>query len=214
MAQSKPIKKENKDMWDYSDPNSEKEGVGQRGWYKMICDYIYDGESILDVGCSMGRQHFRFIEKNPSKLVGVDASRKALDASKPLSENHHFYHIDDLDKNEKFDVVTSIDVIEHVIEDIDFLETCFSMTKRMMFIATPNLNFSNVGKFHCREYNPQELEILFKTVCPNSQIMYAAWSGLNMLNHNTKRLHFVPTFEGEDKIFGAQLLGVFVWKKG
>jgi len=215
MSQSKPIKKINKDMWDYSDPNNKKEGEGQRGWYKMICEYIYENESILDVGCSMARQHFRFFKKKPLKLVGIDISQKAINAGNILGPNHKLMHVDQFNLNkefDKFDVVTLIDVIEQVVEDIDFLEFCFNRTKRMLFLSTPNLNFSHVGRFHCREYNPLELENLIKMVCKNSQFIFAAWSGENMLHYNIKRLHLVPTFEGEEKIHGAQLLGAIVWK--
>ena len=213
MAQSKPIAKKIPNMWEKRNPAGKSEGNGQRGWYKIVSEYLYEEESILDVGCSMGKQHYHFFQKKPSRVVGVDISQKALNAAKKISPNHHFLLLNDLNKSKKFDVVVAIDVIEQVEEDIDFLEFCLGMSNRMFFLSTPNSKYSGVGRYHCRSYNPFELESLINKVCVDCDIIFCGWSGDNMLNYNTQRLHLIPTFKGEDKIHGVQLIGAFIWKR-
>jgi len=213
MAQSKPVFRSIPNMWTKRNPAGNSEGNGQKGWYRVACEYIYDKERILDVGCAAGKQHCHFYKKEPSRVVGVDISQRALDASKKIEPNHDFLLVDELNKEQKFDVVTAIDVIEQVEEDIDFLEFCLNMTDRMFFLSTPNSRFSGVGKFHCRSYDPFEFESLIRSVCSGHDITFCGWSAGNMLEYNTKRLHLIPTFKGEDKIHGVQLMGAFVWKK-
>jgi len=204
--QSKPIQKPASDMWAVKSPSEPSQGHGKVGWYKLATEQVREGDRVLDIGCSMARQHPRYYEKNPSLLVGVDVSKRALEAATILGPNHKLYHVDEFEDEEQFDVVTAMDVIEHVEEDIDFLENAYRRAKRFFMLATPNGKYSSIGRFHCREYSPVELYDLMRKVCTKGRIEIMGWSGDDMLADRRDGLRIEHTYEGVRKLGNIQLL--------
>ena len=69
-----------------------------------------------------------------------------------------------------YDVIIAIDVIEHVVNDIEFLRHIVQVATRLVVIATPNwLRSRCVNPFHYREYTPLEFEVLLKIACAGAQ---------------------------------------------
>jgi hypothetical protein len=57
-----------------------------------------------------------------------------------------------------FDVVTSVDVVEHVEKDEYFVEHLVRIARDAVFLTTPNWTASRcVWPYHLREYTPREL---------------------------------------------------------
>lgn len=75
-------------------------------------------ESLLDVGCGDGRFLFELNKKVKNKnLEGVDYSENALAFARAFNDGLKFYQEDALamtSVNKKFDVITLIEVLEHI----------------------------------------------------------------------------------------------------
>lgn len=62
-----------------------------------------------------------------------------------------------------FDLVTAIDVIEHVEDDAEFLYQLTRVARCAVFLTTPNYNISKcTNAYHVREYTPEELGFLIE----------------------------------------------------
>ncbi len=74
-------------------------------------------ESLLDIGCGDGRFLREVQQRFPGKrLLGIDGSAAAIRWAQILNPDVRFEHLDVLDRthDERFDVVTLLEVIEHV----------------------------------------------------------------------------------------------------
>jgi len=63
-----------------------------------------------------------------------------------------------------YDVVIAIDVLEHVVDDIKFLKNLLRVSRKVVFISTPNF-YSSIppSPFHFRMYSPVALQSLLRT---------------------------------------------------
>lgn len=106
---------------------------------------------ILDVGCGAG-----ILTEPLSRLghdvSGIDLSNKAIDVAKTraleqnLQIDYKNLSIDQIDQ--KFDVVTALEIIEHVDDCKFFLENCLKVLKPngLMFISTINRTYQSYAK--------------------------------------------------------------------
>ena len=108
---------------------------------------------ILDIGCGGG-----LISEPMTRLganvTGVDASNKNINIAKLHAEKNKLDIIylsgvpEDLDPQNKFDVILNLEVVEHV-ENLDlYLESCFKVLKPggIMFTATLNRTLTSYVK--------------------------------------------------------------------
>jgi len=125
----------------------------QEGWHNFVGKF-FNHTSILDVGAGLCLSKKR-LEQNGSNFVTLQdlGSGLKVDISTPISEI----------ASKSYDVVTAFDVIEHVIEDKQFLADMFRIARVAIVITTPNYNVSGcANQYHIREYTPQELYDLVK----------------------------------------------------
>ncbi len=119
----------------------------QGGWYDWIGRQAR-GLEILDVGAGMC-DGMRIMERQGAKVTGfdIDSRLKGLHPNLIVSENLACFG------NDAFDVVTCIDVIEHVIEDRVLLEHMLRIGRQAVYVSTPNASRSYCqNTMHCREY--------------------------------------------------------------
>jgi len=128
-------------------------------------------KTVLDFGCGSG-YGTEMLSKKAAKVTGVDISTEAVDYAKNNynSDNLDFKTISEL-KNEKFDVITSFQVIEHVPNDIEYVTKLKKLLNPggYLLISTPDKThrlFNHIQKpwniFHLKEYTSKSLENLLK----------------------------------------------------
>lgn len=128
-------------------------GLGQRGWYEFASNFCKNN-TVLDVGCGLG-DGLDILAKSAQKATGIDLDERLK------KENVEIISIKDIDDN-AVDVVVCIDVIEHVIEDYDFVKDLVRVARNRVCVSTPNWTASHcTWKYHIREYTPAQLIALF-----------------------------------------------------
>lgn len=139
-------------------------GPSQLGWYEWVAEQVpYD--QVLDVGAGIGAgiAYLRYLrnddEIDAPKIIGFDTDFR-------LS---HFPKISIAPSlrqafgEKQFNVVTCIDVIEHVVDDIAFFEELKQIARRRLYITTPNFTRSQCqNPHHAREYTFAEFAEFFR----------------------------------------------------
>jgi 2-polyprenyl-3-methyl-5-hydroxy-6-metoxy-1,4-benzoquinol methylase len=129
-------------------------GPGQLGWYEYA-SRLFAGKSILDAGCGLGHG-LEILRSRAALAHGQD-----LD-SRLAAEGVRIGPIEEVEPR-SYDVVTSIDVIEHVDDPAGFAARLASIAREAIFLTTPNWTASRCAwPFHLREYTPIELEELLR----------------------------------------------------
>ncbi|MCP4368496.1 MAG: class I SAM-dependent methyltransferase [Deltaproteobacteria bacterium] len=140
----------------------------QYGWYHFVGTDFVKEKSVLDVGCGMGNSHFEFFNGGASYVLGIDIDWR-IASNKSVCGKHEFkYMLIEEIPDSSFDIVTAIDVIEHIVEDITFLKELIRCAKQDVFLTTPNFwHTKNAWPYHCREYKPEQFTDLCKSYAPN-----------------------------------------------
>lgn len=136
---------------------------------KVVCKY--KAESVLDIGCGLGVKLKEFILPVCEDIVGVDM-RHAIDF---CEREHDFgrWFEDDIERSrltlsEKFDVIISSDVIEHLVVPDNLLDYIkrYSHENTHVVISTPardlvwgkNSFGPPLNKTHVREWSKSEFQ--------------------------------------------------------
>lgn len=138
--------------------------------YKVESCFEYiRGDSLLDLACGDGMMTEMFAQK-VSTVVGVDANGSHLIKARerlPLATFHECL-IEDLQLTEKFDTITMLDLLEHVIDPIALIQKAASFLNDngVLIIHVPNAFAINrrlavlMGTLeHCEELSPFDLQI-------------------------------------------------------
>jgi SAM-dependent methyltransferase len=120
-----------------------------------------DVVTILDVGCGSGANLALLAMLGRYELTGMDVSSEALAIARRHVPAARF-HIGDVAMeplHERFDLVISIQVLEHIADDIAALRHMAQMAQRHVFVSTMQgrMRSSEVGIGHLRNYSPVEL---------------------------------------------------------
>lgn len=135
---------------------------------------------ILDVGCGCGFHDVLMAEKSGvEEVVGIDYSEKSVETANRVYAHHKVQRrVEDISQSaasERYDLVVSFQVIEHLTDAAGFLKNCRRQTAAGGHVAvvTPNrLRLSNRLRIlagghaqlgdpqHYREYVPAELVAL------------------------------------------------------
>ncbi|ASK32586.1 hypothetical protein CEY12_21970 [Chryseobacterium sp. T16E-39] len=124
-------------------------------------------KKVLDFGCGSG-YGTHMLSENAGSIIGIDISTEAIDYAKKeyRASNLSFMTISELE-NEKFDIITSFQVIEHVPNDREYTAHLKKMLNPggILMISTPDKKhrlFRYIQQpwniFHLKEYTPDSLQ--------------------------------------------------------
>jgi 2-polyprenyl-3-methyl-5-hydroxy-6-metoxy-1,4-benzoquinol methylase len=138
----------------------------QMGWYEFFAKTLYQGGCVLDVGAGTCTGMRLYETLGIPQVAGVEWDERLRGIHPGLSIVKDLGEIPD----KSYDHVTSMDVLEHVVDDIPFFNHMKRIAKRSVFLTTPNGHRSAcLNEAHCREYTVPLFANVFK---PNR-----LWSG-------------------------------------
>lgn len=119
--------------------------------YLKIISTFSDGHKIFDIGAASG--HFLKLAKNQNwKTLGIDISKYAANKAKENGENVVVGDFLKINIDEKFDVITMWDVIEHVNDPISYIKKINKSLNRDGLLALTTVDRNSLwakitGKF-------------------------------------------------------------------
>lgn len=117
---------------------------------------------ILEVGCGSGTNLAVLAASGDYELTGADIAPEALDLARQRLPQARLLLLD-IEKEalpEQFDLVLSLQVLEHILDDMAALRHIARMTQDYVLISTVQgrMRPSEVGIGHVRNYSALELE--------------------------------------------------------
>ncbi|NJN84347.1 MAG: methyltransferase domain-containing protein [Caldilineaceae bacterium] len=132
-------------------------GPGQMGWYQYAANHLVAGKSVLDVGCGMG-VGLDLLSRAAREARGQDLDPRLARADVTVGPIKEI-------PDKSFDVITCVDVIEHVEQDEAFVRELGRIARETVFVSTPNWTTSRCAwPYHIREYTPRQLRTLLETI--------------------------------------------------
>ncbi|MBL4775963.1 MAG: methyltransferase domain-containing protein [Mariprofundus sp.] len=136
---------------------------------KLVKDKV-----VLDIGCNVGYGS-DILSRSARKVIGVDVSEKVILSAKNrfTCENIEFQHIDGKTLpfgNDRFDVIISCQVIEHIVDYDQFIGEILRVLKPdgVVVFTTPNAcirldpGMEPWYEFHVKEFMSSELDVLLR----------------------------------------------------
>lgn len=130
----------------------------QNHWYEWIGQHSL-GSSVLDVGAGMC-EGLKILRNHGGKpVVGFEVDTRLAGYDPLLLTGVALSDIPD----RSFDVVCAVDVIEHVVQDLDFFRNLMRISVSRVYVTTPDFQVSQCrNAHHCREYTFNEFERFFE----------------------------------------------------
>jgi 2-polyprenyl-3-methyl-5-hydroxy-6-metoxy-1,4-benzoquinol methylase len=151
--------------------------------YEFALKKISKKSDVLDLGCGTG-YGTALIGRNHA-VTGMDVDEEAITYAKKHYGEYAKFTVGDVSKTpkgealriQKWDVISSFEVIEHVKNPKRFLENTYALLKPhgILFLSTPNAKTptpfnSTKSPYHVKEYTQKEFEHMLKSVFPKVEI--------------------------------------------
>lgn len=138
------------------------------------------GKDILDVGCNTGYGTLAYLNV-ARRVVGVDVSPAAIEVARAYPGAAEFSVIDGITlpfADDTFDVVTSFQVLEHILDPAPYLREIARVLRPggVVIFTTPNAatrldpGMTPWNRFHVREYLADELQELLRGFFPQVRV--------------------------------------------
>jgi len=143
--------------------------------YELIRDrYLLPDNTVLDVGFGLG-YGMNLISKKASQVAGIEVDKKAINRFRRINDNPKIIDVRYYDgynipyPKKSFDLVTCIDVIEHVKDYLLLLENMCVIARKYVAISTPNrrAEYTNAdgspqNPWHLREWDFLEFDKILR----------------------------------------------------
>lgn len=152
---------------EYWENRYRKGGNSGAGSYGLLSEYKADFvnvfirankiESLLEYGCGDGNNLSMIECKN---VTGIDVSNTAVNMCINKMPEREFYNVSDFDFSRRFDLVTSLDVVYHLVEDDvynEYMNNLCALSNEWLIIYSPNDDNDNYSKHvKTREFTKHE----------------------------------------------------------
>ena len=155
------------DLWKNVYGDLQEHGPAHRHLRRLLRDVIagLDFDTVLDVGCGAADNLPLLLDRAPTRVVGADVSTEALARARQRYPEHEFVALD-VEAGalpERFDLVFSALVLEHLPHDEPALDHLRAMTAGHLVVATIAGDIDRYRPWedqvgHVRNYRPGELE--------------------------------------------------------
>jgi 2-polyprenyl-3-methyl-5-hydroxy-6-metoxy-1,4-benzoquinol methylase len=130
--------------------NYELDKKGQEKFYLKLLRKIRKHDdslvSVLDVGCANG-YFVDLAQREGFESFGIDIADSAISWGKRLNRNVRKASIHDLNLDYKYDVISALDVIEHLPDPITFMTAAYELLNKSGIVV---INVPNFGSFYSR----------------------------------------------------------------
>ncbi len=165
----------------------------QRAAYELTTQrYLRSGDKVLDVGFGLG-YGLKIMASKAERLEGIETDRRAVSQGQELvreiPEILELKHYDGKKipyETNAFDVVTCVDVIEHIPDYTNLLKEMVRVSRRVVLLSTPNRRPENTrpdgsprNRWHLREWSYEEFDAILQGI-PDVQV---DWNFLNVARY-------------------------------
>jgi SAM-dependent methyltransferase len=152
-------------LWDQKWGDLQKFGPTSRHQRRIIAALLdpLQMESVLDVGCGEGSL-LAFISSryHCSRLAGLDLAESAIEQARRNCPTASYFvgAVSALPQEQPFDLVTCIDVLEHVEDDVGLIRDLVDISRRFVLCGTVQgaMRPGELEIGHVRNYHRGELQ--------------------------------------------------------
>ena len=179
--------------------------------WRFASGYVYD-KYVVDCACGLGEGTYLFADSGARRVYAFDLSESAVETTRIRCANFPTVQVSQTSgvslplPNSSIDVFISLETIEHVEEDVEYLQEITRVLKAegggIFICSTPNRDITMPGKslrdrpwnpFHVREYDKTEFLTL----------LYCGFNNIKLYGQNPKKEWRVKLL----KTLGAALPG-------
>lgn len=158
--------------------------IGQQIYVEHMARYFFASQfvkrkKVLDIACGSGYGSYYLLQQGAREVVGVDISMEAVNYAKEKYLHRKITFIkgdaEKLPFDEQFDVIITLETIEHLHEQLAFLQEMKRVLKKdgVLILSTPNALVHPKGNiFHTTEFNQKKLADLLSRYFENIEILY------------------------------------------
>lgn len=152
------------ELWGEQWGDLQRQGPVHRHNLRRLVEVVraLNPRDVLDVGCGGGDNLAALAKTTQCELSGVDVSAVALRMAADRVPSAQLSQLDIQRERlpRTFDLVISVQVIEHLLDDVSSLANMAAMTRRHVYISTiqGRMRASERAIGHVRNYSRRELE--------------------------------------------------------
>jgi ubiquinone/menaquinone biosynthesis C-methylase UbiE len=171
-----PIRREDPTKYSTMDSKGRIVPVQIEAYFLALNRYVEEGDDVLDVGFGLG-YGLNILAIKAKTVSGVDVDKQVYDYCQGtvVGRNPRLAQLSVYDgmhlpfDDNSYDVITCVDVLEHVLDYDGFLDELLRVTRKGILISTPNRRpeYTNVdgtprNPWHRREWSHPELDEILK----------------------------------------------------